>query len=328
MKEKGVTFYLQQDNWNDHDFQTQYHLYLSGAYSLDGEFVSIGDVKILKKGQESTDSHMLDVGDLDNLGSTFCSLGQSLDYYERLANIDPEIRNYLFTALNDVVIQPNLKEEFVLEDGWRTSVMRYIDEDDDIFVLPPMMISKDYQKLPSIDLSFKFNNESLTSPIVFNFDSPEYSNGNKLPSRVIVLVGRNGSGKSTLLSRISRVAFASGADRRDPVLRKVGEFEPIGLGFPKIINISYSAFDSFQVPGIYIHEKEQILKDMSNGQGRYIFCGIRDICRELETSIEQIQRDKRGKLTKEEILKDRQSFTNLKSIELLQSPCVRLVVTP
>ncbi|MBH0020567.1 hypothetical protein I6F40_09460 [Pseudoalteromonas sp. SWXJ133] len=291
-KEKSIKFYLRQDNWNDHSFQTQYQLFLSGAYSSDGEPVSIGDVKILKKGQKSSDSHALAVGDIDSLDPEFCSLGQSLDYYERLANIDSDMRDYIFSALNDVVIQPKLKEPFSNEEGWSTSVMRYLDETDDLFILPPMMINKDYQKLPSIDLSFKFSNKSLISPIEFNFDSPEYSHSSKLPSRVIVLVGRNGSGKSTLLSKISRVAFASGADRRDPVLREVGEFEPVGLGFPKIINISYSAFDSFQVPGIYIHEKEQILKDMSNGQGRYIFCGIRDICKELDTSIENFERDK------------------------------------
>ncbi|MDR7121542.1 hypothetical protein, partial [Rheinheimera soli] len=326
--EKGIKFYLRQDNWNDHGYQTQYHLVLSGAYSSDGEPVSIGNVKILKKGQKSTDSHMLAVGDIDSLDTEFCSLGQSLDYYERLANIDVDIRDYIFSALNDVVIQKKLKEPFVSEEGWGTSVMRFIDKTDDIFILPPMMISKDYQKLPSIDLSFKFSNDSLISPIEFNFDSPEYARRSKLPSRVIVLVGRNGCGKSTLLSKISRVAFASGADRRDPVLRKIGEFEPVGLGFPKIINISYSAFDSFQVPGIYIHEKEQILKDMRSGQGRYIFCGIRDICKELESSIVDFQRDERGKLTKEEILKDRQAFTHLKSIELLLSgECKKICVS-
>lgn len=141
-----------------------------------------------------------------------------------------------------------------------------------------------------------------------------------------MLVGRNGSGKSTLLSKISRVAFASGADRRDSILRKVGEFEPLGLGFPKIINISYSAFDSFQIPGIYIQEKEQILKDMGEAKGRYIFCGIRDIRKELDSSINSMERDSRGKLTEEEILKDRQSFTNLKSIESLLEE-VKVLVT-
>lgn len=317
LKEKGVTFYLRQDNWNDHSFQTQYHLLLSGAYSLDGDAVSIGDVKILKRGQLSSDTHLLAIGDFDRLSPEFCSLGQSLDYYERLANIDPEIRDYLFNALNDVVINPSLKGEFENEEGWKISVMRFIDRDDDIFILPPIMISKDYEKLPSIDLSFKFKNSSLQEPIEFNFDSPGYSHKKKLPSRIIVLVGRNGSGKSTLLSKISRVAFASGADRRDVVLRQVGEFEPIGLGFPKIINISYSAFDSFQIPGIYIKEKEQILKDMSDGKGRYIFCGIRDIQKELDASISSMITDDRGKLTENEILRDRQLFTNLKPVEAL-----------
>ncbi|HIF9315413.1 TPA: AAA family ATPase, partial [Photobacterium damselae] len=315
--EKDVLFYLRQDNWNDHSFQTQYHLLLSGAHSLDGEAVSIGDVKILKRGQQSSDTHLLTVGDFTHLDQNFCSLGQSLDYYERLANIAPEVRNYLFSALNDVVISPDLKSKFKNEEGWKVSVMRYIDEDDDIFVLSPLMISRNYEKLPSIELSFKFKNSSLLEPIEFNFDSPAYAYQEKLPSRISVLVGRNGSGKSTLLSKISRVAFASGADRRDPVLRQVGEFEPIGLGFPKIINISYSAFDSFQIPGIYIQEKEQILKDMGDGKGRYIFCGIRNIRKELDISINNMLTDERGRLTKEEILKDRQSFTQLKSIESL-----------
>lgn len=181
LNEKEVIFYLRQDKWNDHGFQTQYHLFLSGAYSLDGEAVSIGDVKILKKGQLSSDTHLLVIGNFDSLEPEFCSLGQSLDYYERLANIEPKIRNFLFKALNDVVINPDIKQKFDNEEGWSISVMRFIDEDDDIFVLPPIMISKDYQKLPSIDLSFKFTNQSLQSPIEFNFDSPIYSYSKKLP---------------------------------------------------------------------------------------------------------------------------------------------------
>lgn len=318
LNERDTIFYLRQDNWNDYGFQTQYHLYLSGAHTDDGEPISIGNVKILKKGQRSSDYHQLKTGDFENLGNEYCSLGQSLDYYERIANIKPNFKDYLFSALNDVIINKKIMEEFIFEEGWKTSIMRYIDSRDDIFTLAPIMINKDYQKLPSIELSFKFNNESLIDPIEFNFDSPEYDYISKLPNRIITLVGRNGSGKSTLLAKISRVAYASGVDRNDPALIKIGKFEPAGLGFPKIINISYSAFDSFQIPGIYIKEKQQILKDMMEMKGRYIFCGIRDICKELETSINEIKTDTRGKLTENEILKDRQSFTNLKSIEQLQ----------
>jgi len=166
-------------------------------------------------------------------------------------------------------------------------------------------------------LKFKFFTDGLENPIEFDFDSPVYGYDEKLPCRIIVLVGRNGSGKSTLLSKISRIAFSSGSDRKDPTLMKVGSFEPAGLGFPRIVNISYSSFDSFQIPGVYIHEKKQILKDLSKHQGRYIFCGIRDICQELEQSMEGLSYDDRGKLSKNDILKDREEFTHLKPIDRL-----------
>ncbi|MBR7630297.1 AAA family ATPase [Aeromonas popoffii] len=312
-----VTFYLRQDNWNDHSYQTQYHLFLSSRYTDDGEILSIGDVKILKKGQTKADGLQLTVGEFESLSDDFCSVGQSLDFYERLANINSDLRHYILSSLRDVVIFKEFKSGFEDEEGWKISLMRDIGSDDDIFLLSPIIISREYQKIPSIDLKFQFNTVGLESPIEFDFDSPAYSYKEKLPSRMIVLVGRNGSGKSTLLSKISRIAFSSGSDRKDAVLSRVGSFEPSGLGFPKVVNISYSAFDSFQIPGIYIHEKEQILRDLSKHQGRYIFCGIRDICKELEQSREVISYDDRGRLSEADILRDREEFTHLKSVDRL-----------
>jgi ABC-type molybdenum transport system ATPase subunit/photorepair protein PhrA len=90
-----------------------------------------------------------------------------------------------------------------------------------------------------------------------------------------VIVGKNGSGKSSILSKISRVAFSSSKERQSEALSTVGKITPIGIRFPKIIGISYSAFDSFQIPGVSIADKKQILSDMLSGRGRYVFCGIR-----------------------------------------------------
>ncbi len=315
----GADFYLQQDNWNDFGFQTLYQLYLSEKYSTDNEAILIGSVKILKQGQKDSDGLLIPLGSIDAVSDKFCSLGQSLDYYERLANIDKELSGKLFTALRDIVICPKYKIPFVDEEGWGTSLFRDISENDDIFTLAPIMVSKDYTQLPSIDLSFDFNTNELELPILFSFNSPKYGyfDEEALPSRINVLIGRNGSGKSTLLSKLSRVAFASTSDRKDKVLTKVGEFKPEGLGFPKIVNISYSAFDSFQVPGIHIDEKEQINKDINNNSGRYIFCGIRDICKEWEAIKDKIKTDEGGKLHEKEILQDRQPYTHLKPIEQL-----------
>lgn len=310
---ENITFVLRQDRWNDYSFKTQYQLFLSPKHTSDGEALLIGDVKILKKGQSEKDCHLLNPGEINNLNNEFCSLGQSLDYYQRLASLPEKIKLYILKSLNDVVYNKDIKHDFTDERGWNTSIMRYIAEDDDVFLLAPFILQNKYDKIPSIDLSFSFHTPELNSPIMFDFDSYSLRYGKiKLPSRIIALVGRNGSGKSTLLSRLSRIAYASTADRNDDVLKKIGTIEPKGLGFPKIINISYSAFDSFQIPGIYVDEKKQILSDLVANNGRYIYCGVRDIKKELNEQISSPNLYARDRLNDEIILNDRLTATYLK----------------
>ncbi|HHQ4577416.1 TPA: hypothetical protein ACSPZW_003984, partial [Aeromonas hydrophila] len=315
MDEKDVLIYLLRDNWNDFSFQTLYHLFLSAHHTENGEPLRFGEVKILKKGQTEMDSIQLDVGDYQSLGRDFCSLGQSLDYYERIASLKENHKNTILTLLNDVIYQSELKKEFEGEDGWKTSLMRGIKEDDDIFVLSPYLISKDYNSIPNLELKLSFCTGGMDSPVEFDFDAPSYgyANHNKLPSRMNVIVGQNGSGKSSILSKISRVAFSSSKERRSESLSSVGKITPDGIGFPKIIGISYSAFDSFQIPGVSIADKKQILSDMLSGKGRYVFCGIRDICQELSEYI--LGFDEGNKLPDNDIIKDRVENTKLKPIE-------------
>ena len=316
---KDTVFCLAQDKWNDFSFETQYQLYLSSTHSDDGEPMYIGAVKVLKKGQTKSDTCQLQIGELLQLDNNFCSLGQSLDYYQRLAGLDKALKNKLLLFLRDVVVNPEYIDEFKDEDGWKDSLLRFVSLKDDLFTIAPILLSGDFTALPSLDLQFEFKTSGLINPVSFKFDSPTYGmlDEYSLPGRIAVIIGRNGSGKSTLLSKISRIAFASTEDRKNGALVQVGEFTPTGLGFPKIINISYSAFDSFHVPGIYIHEKQQIAKDIRSGNGRYIYCGIRDISSELELSIPELIADSRGLLSPELLLSDRQSYTILKSIDIL-----------
>lgn len=315
MNEKDVLIYLLRDNWNDFSFQTLYHLFLSAHHTENGEPLRFGEVKILKKGQTETDPIQLNVGTYQSLDRDFCSLGQSLDYYERIASLKEDHKNTILTSLNDVIFQPELKKEFEGEDGWRTSLMRGIKEDDDIFILSPYLISKDYNSIPNLELKLSFCTGGMDSPVEFDFDAPSYgyANHNKLPSRMNVIVGQNGSGKSSILSKISRVAFSSSKERQTEALSSVGKITPDGIGFPKIIGISYSAFDSFQIPGISIADKKQILSDMLAGKGRYVFCGIRDICHELREYISYY--NEKNILPDNEIIDDRVENTKLKPIE-------------
>lgn len=319
IKNNPPDFYLERDSWNDGDFYTYYTLHLSKKHTYDSKSVLIGGVKILKKGQVRNDIHLLPLGILEKLGDEYCSLGQSLDYYERISQIEKSTQDYILKSLNDVVYKEQIKNLFQKEEGYKISLLRNFDKYDDIFVLAPVLLSRDFDEIPvDKELKFKFKTYEMEEFIEFDFDSPEYEHEyeqKSLPNRIAVIVGKNGSGKTTLLSKISRVVFASSNDRE--FLKEVASIEPKGLGFPRIISISYSAFDSFQVPGVRYKEKEQISRDIEKGVGRYVFCGIRDICKELEKTLHTIKPDPKGFLKREDILNDRHLFNFLKPIDAL-----------
>ncbi|MBZ9717513.1 AAA family ATPase [Mesorhizobium sp. AD1-1] len=281
----SLGFILRQDNWNDFSYQTLYQLY-HGIGS--GDPTLIGDVKILRRGQAPSDTLQLKVGPIGDLDENFCSIGQSLDYYERLATLDEPIRISVLSGLRDVIKHPDLVKEFEEEEGWRTSLFRTLDRD---FVpTARALVERDYTALPGSDLRFSFHAAGWEDRIDFNFSAPPSQlndifampgeNRPKLPARLAVLIGRNGSGKSTLLARLARVAHASARDRAK--LENLGTLDPGGLGFTRIVTISYSAFDSFAAPGITSEERLQVAKEIRSGTGRYMFCGLRDLALEMD----------------------------------------------
>jgi len=314
-------FFLERDNWNDDSFFTYYTLHISKKHTDDNNPVLVGGVKILRKKQDRNEIHIIQLGTIDKLSPEFCSLGQSLDYYERISQIDKVYQDKILSSLNDVIYNEEIRQFFKDEDGYKISLMRNFGLNDDIFKLAPILLSRDFNKMPDNQyLKFKFKTFEMDEFIEFDFDSPQFLGEwgyENLPNRIAVIVGKNGSGKTTLLSKISRLVFASSNDRE--YLEEVASIEPKGLGFPRIISISYSAFDSFQVPGIRIKEKEQISRDIKNGVGRYIYCGIRDISKELEKSLEKIITEENGLLKKVDILNDRHLYNFLKPIDALSN---------
>lgn len=271
---------LQQDAWNDFSFQTQYHLYLATP-----EFTGlIGTVKILKRGQTSSETLQLQLGPLSPLGLEFVSLGQDLDYYERLAGLSAELRSEILVSLRDALANPDHASTFYEEEGWTVSVLRYVEWETfrrDAAVL----LDRDYDRVARLGLDISFHVAGWADPVVFKFDAPSddllWSSKTRLPDRIAVLVGRNGSGKSTLLYRLARILHASQKDRTSADLRRLGEVQPAGIGFTRVVNLAYSAFDEFQLPGLNDRERAQIADDLERGAGRYRYCGLRNIVREI-----------------------------------------------
>ncbi|MFQ6255984.1 AAA family ATPase [Yersinia enterocolitica] len=309
-------FILQQDDWNDFSFVTKYHLYLTKKITKLENIEYAGTVKIIKKGQVDDYSFMIDVGELDSLSDEFCSVGQSLDYYGRLSKLKSNICNDILVFLRDINTFDYQSQGFKEEKVWSESIMRGLKDDDDIFTLPTFIIKNKFSSIPSIDVKLTFSHSGMVNPLYVYFDSTQYGflNTERLPCRMSVIVGRNGSGKSTTLARLSKVAYSSTQDRNEDVIKSIGQIFPEGLGFPKIINLSYSAFDSFQIPGVTYKEKLQLKNDIEEGKGRYIYCGVRDVCAELDSVLSNLNVEEGDE---KYISVDRQDNTVLKPLEVL-----------
>lgn len=310
------TFVLEQDNWNDYSFQTLYHLSFHGT-GADGapEVTSLGGVKILRHGQTKSDG-LLVQSDFLSLGSEFCSIGQSLDYYERARELG-DIGRMALKALMDVVANPSLVEQFKNEEGWSASLFRdQSDKGEKFRFLASGLVKGHYLTAPKDQRSFNFHVDGWLTSISFDSTSGESWSymGTVLPERVNVIVGRNGSGKSTLLARLARVAYGSPTERTVDPLKSLGKLSPDGVGFPRVVTVAFSPFDSFKIPGADERDRHQIAKDLQKGVGRFSFIGLRDILAEINISTSGSELPEIGRPT---AIDDRIFQTKLKSIDQL-----------
>ena len=110
-------FYLETDSWNDYNYYTSYHLHADGHFFSEGETSLIGSLRILRRGQTTGSQYQLENGPFEKLGEEYCSMPNSLDYYERLSHLPKAIRDSILIALRDLVIYPEIKKEFKEEEG-------------------------------------------------------------------------------------------------------------------------------------------------------------------------------------------------------------------
>ncbi len=316
----GSSFSLRKCKEPEDSFQTLYELFYHGdEYILEDMY--IGKVKILKKDQLPGQKFTL-TKNFNSLSIDYISVGQSLDYYLRVTSLGQKDRQKILNGLNDFLYSPEKAENFHKEPGWKSSLFRNFSENDNFLLHAKSLVLRDQTILPE-NFAFSFHVSGWESPIAFDFSPTQVENidsnqGEIIPNRIFAIIGRNGSGKSTLLARLARVAHASEQDRRSGAFDKIGKITPIGVSFPRIITISYSAFDSFRLPGEKpkssdeYDERLQIIRDANTGGGRFIFCGLRDISTELENEMNE-ENDQKGAPTKGDKLYN----TLLKPIESL-----------
>ncbi|HMG89555.1 MAG TPA: hypothetical protein VK589_05835 [Chryseolinea sp.] len=324
-KDAEPSFYLEKDNWDDNYYKTRYHLHLSSNLTDDGNALWIGEVKILRKGQRREDNFQLEPGKLDYLDFRFCSIGQSLDYYERLSRLDKDLRHKILSALRDIAIFPEFKKNFENEDGLEVSLYHFLEVDDDLFSLAPAMISGDYSNVADTDVAFKFQTEGMKEPVSFSFDLPEHKYGDpeEPQARINVITGKEDAGKDKFLSKLARLTFASNDDR--DLLQGYGTLDPVNIVFTRIICLSYSPTITFRVPALFVHEKEQIVREMQKGVGRFIYCGNHDLEKELDESLKSFTIDTDGRVWEFDLAPDANIF--LKTNEELTGEFVKAMET-
>ncbi len=220
---------LMSDGWNDFNYYTLFHL---KYYVSRNSFFEIGDVKIAEI--EKTITNIPE--EFDHLNPTFCSLGQSPEYYITIHENFPTTFREILDPINDVAINPSILERFEDQDVFKTSLLRWSEANKAL--KEGRSILEDVPLETNLDFTFKCQLDGAVEKhkAHFNFNS---SNG--LPHRIYSIVGKNGTGKTQYISRLALTLSGQNPYSKD-------QFEPHRPLFSKVIALSYSAFDKFTRP--------------------------------------------------------------------------------
>lgn len=229
--------------WNDYSNYSSYYLFY---YTSSLESHKIGTVKIISKNSDNTINILTDTFFI--LDENFCSLGQEYSFYENLKNIFKKEYNSILWALKDAALFPDILEEFENEYYFKNSLIRYDEQEQLLREAKYRLYDYNLKNLYSFKYSFKPKFSEDEVDVNFDFDSKKI-----IPSRIFALIGKNGTGKTQLITTLPL-----------DIYKKNNElFTPKTPLFSKVIAVSYSAFDTFEIP-------------KKTADFNYVYCGLKD----------------------------------------------------
>lgn len=255
------------DSWNDwFKWQTMFKVTIVlSAY----ESVSLGYVKIAKRGMTEQDGTTKLPSAFDTLSSEYFSVGQDENYYETLISLGDEVRTSYLGAMRDFAFDPNIynqnHQELILNDSLLRDIP--LDRVRDRFRL--LAHAKVLLTPYSFEYEFPKDPQAITPPPLLKFQVMPGS----LPStNSHVIIGRNGVGKSRCFDLLARSFLGMPAEDGSGtvgVLRSssVPSIPFVNsarqLGFAGLVAVSFSAFDS-----------KGPLGGVSKGDVRYSYIGL------------------------------------------------------
>lgn len=236
-------FILVEDDWDDYSHRTTFNL----VYFNNEEKTVLGYVKI-GSNKDTVTIKALPVKFL-SLNEGFVSLGQAEDYYKLLSSLFGKRITAVLYSLKDAAFFSEVSEDYENLDFFKCSLIRNDDAERLHRIAKPLIHGVDLKNLYSFNYHFRPKYADTTVSVPFHFSTDGY-----LPKRMIALIGKNGAGKTQLLTTLPL----------DIANEKSSEaFFPHKPIYSKIIAVSYSTFDNFEIP-----------KKTSNFN--YVYCGLRD----------------------------------------------------
>lgn len=264
--------WLDPDNRNDYDSYNSFNVYFCHTLEDSKEIRHdhIWYLKILDKLNRSSIKSV--PTNFFQLPSNFYSLFQAKEYYKRINSIVPKKFNIL-KQLNDISYNRNLIKEIKDNIWYNKSLLRSPEAH-------AIMLEGDKK------YSFSFKNiDEKNNPrsIEFNFYQNEI-----LPYRINAIIGKNGCGKTTLLAKIAEKLTLYEDEENN-------QYFGNRPNFSKVLTISYSVFDKFEIP--------------DNSHFSYQYCWLRTKNNSIATEQEQ----------KEQLEKDIEAIENKQMIEIWKS---------
>ncbi len=236
-------FLLKYINWDDYNRKTSFELYYFRNGSLSHE---IGRVKILKSSFINTLEKLPKT--FTELDTTFCSLGQSEDYYFTLKEVFGSKYQSILLALKDSAISPKIHDKFEKDESYNVSLLRALQTENIQRTIRYKLAGMNTSE--AFSFIFKYRPPYSKNELPVKFDFNELDN-TKSPIKIII--GKNGTGKTQILSKIAN----SLANREN------SNFSPRLPLFGKVFSVSYALFEQFQIP-------------KANALFNYKYCGLRD----------------------------------------------------
>lgn len=234
--------YLLMDNWDDwFKYSTLYSLVIVGS---DGEWHTIGGVKVGQFGMHDEQRRPTIPEHFEELDERFFSLGQDDSYYDALNSLGADIRDRVLRAPRDVALNLDLFERALEEKVTGTSLLRSVGRATVIGQFHRMALGGARLSRYEFSYTAPATGRAQVEPLSLTFivEPESYP-----PTNVHVLIGRNGVGKTTILNNMTQAIVDVGADEA-----KVGAFaaeiDPIFDDplFTNLVSVTFSAFDPFE----------------------------------------------------------------------------------